>query len=78
MVIENSYFDNVHNPYYVEAGELVQRGNRTVNCTWSDGLVTEKGAAFDPSAYYSYTLDPVENVPALLRSGSGPQATIGV
>lgn len=77
-VIENSYFDTVHNPYYVVDGELVQRGNRTVNCTWSDGLVTEKGAAFDPSAYYSYTLDPVENVPALLRSGSGPQATIGV
>jgi pectin methylesterase-like acyl-CoA thioesterase len=77
-VIENSYFDAVHNPYYVEAGELVQRGNRTVNCTWSDGLVTEKGAAFDPGAYYSYILDPVENVPALLRSGSGPQATIGV
>jgi hypothetical protein len=60
------------------AGELVQRGNRTVNCTWSDGLVTEKGAAFDPGAYYSYTLDPVENLPALLRSGSGPQTTIGV
>jgi pectin methylesterase-like acyl-CoA thioesterase len=77
-VIENSYFDTVHNPYYVEAGELVQRGNRTVNCTWSDGLVTEKGAAFDPSAFYSYTLDPVENVPALLRSQSGPQATIGI
>jgi pectinesterase len=49
-----------------------------VNCTWSDGLVTEKGTAFDSSAHYSYTLDPVENVPALLRSGSGPQATVGV
>ncbi len=76
-VIENSYFDNVHNPYYVEAGELVQRGNIVVNSTWDSGKVREKGSAFNPSSFYSYTLDPAADVPALLRTYAGPQANIG-
>jgi pectate lyase len=77
-VVENSYFDTVRNPYYVEAGELVQRGNIVVNSTWDAGKVKEKGAAFNPSSFYSYTLDNAADVPALLRTYSGPQANIGI
>jgi pectate lyase len=76
-VIENSYFENARNPYYVEAGELVQRGNIVVNSSWDAGLVKEKGTAFNPSSFYSYTLDPAADVPALLRQYSGPQSNIG-
>lgn len=76
-VIENSYYDNVRDPYYVEAGELVPRGNIVVNSTWGSGKVTEKGTAFDPRAFYSYTLDPAAGVPALLRAYAGPQPNIG-
>ncbi|MEV0647109.1 RICIN domain-containing protein [Phytomonospora sp. NPDC050363] len=77
-VVENSYFDSVRDPYYVEAGELVQRGNIVVDSTWSDGRVREKGSAFDPSAHYAYTLDPAAAVPALLTASAGPQPNIGV
>jgi hypothetical protein len=47
-VIENSYYENVRNPDFVEAGELVQRGNVTVNSTWDSGKVRSKGSAFNP------------------------------
>ncbi|MEV0326802.1 LamG-like jellyroll fold domain-containing protein [Micromonospora echinospora] len=76
-VVENSYFDSVQDPYYVEAGELVQRGNITVNSSWGSGKVKEKGTAFDPRSFYSYTLHPAADVPALLRTYAGPQASIG-
>jgi pectate lyase len=77
-VIENSYYDTVRDPYYVEAGELVQRGNIVVNSSWRDGKVRQKGSAFNPSSYYSYTLDPASAVPDLLRTYAGPQSNIGV
>jgi len=76
-VIENSYFENVRNPYYVEAGELVNRGNITVNSPWDSGKVTSKGSAFNPSSFYSYTLHPASAIPAMLRTYAGPQAGIG-
>jgi pectate lyase len=76
-VIENSYFDTVTDPYYVEEGELVQRGNIVVNSEWGDGKVREKGSAFDPRSFYSYALDPAADVPDLVRTYAGPQASIG-
>jgi pectate lyase len=77
-VIENSYYENVRNPYFVDAGELVQRGNITVNSPWDSGKVTSKGSAFNPSSFYPYTLDPAANVPNMLRTFAGPQGNIGV
>ncbi|AVT28325.1 hypothetical protein C6361_01120 [Plantactinospora sp. BC1] len=76
-VVENSYFENSRNPYYVEAGELVNRGNVLVNSPWDSGKVTSKGSAFNPSSFYSYTLDPAAGLPALLRTYAGPQSNIG-
>ncbi|MEQ4305600.1 RICIN domain-containing protein [Plantactinospora sp. B6F1] len=76
-VVENSYFENSRNPYYVEAGELVNRGNILVNSPWDSGKVTAKGSAFNPGSFYSYSLDPAAAVPALLRTYAGPQANIG-
>lgn len=77
-VIENSYFENTKNPYWVrDTGELVQRGNILVNSTWGGTRVKERGSAFNPSSFYSYTLHPAADVPALLRTHAGPQASIG-
>jgi pectate lyase len=77
-VIENSYYENVPDPYYVDAtGELVQRGNITVNSSWRSGRIRERGSAFDPGSFYSYTLDPAADVPSLVQTYSGPQAGIG-
>jgi pectate lyase len=73
-VIENSYYENVKDPWYVDNGEMVTRGNKAVNC--SGRQEGNKGTAFDPSSYYSYTLDPVDDVPNLLRTYAGPSANI--
>ncbi|MDP4502386.1 RICIN domain-containing protein [Nonomuraea turcica] len=75
MVIENSYYDTVKDPYYKDdAAQLRQSGSIVVN---SSGQQETGGSAFTPSSFYSYTLDPAANVPSLLRTYAGPQATIG-
>ncbi|MFI9530822.1 hypothetical protein ACIG49_32535, partial [Micromonospora rosaria] len=75
MVLENSYYDRVTNPHYHDPGaELRQSGNVVVN---SSGRRESNGSAFNPASFYPYTLHPAADVPALLRTHAGPQATIG-
>jgi len=75
MVLENSYFENVANPYYndTSAAQLKQSGSILVNCT---GKAQTNGSAFTPSSFYAYTLDAAADVPTLLRTYAGPQANI--
>jgi pectate lyase len=76
MVLENSYFDTVNDPYYPDStAQLRQSGSVLVNCT---GDRVTSGSAFTPGSFYSYTLDAAADVPALLRQYAGPQANIGV
>ncbi|MFC4063205.1 hypothetical protein ACFOWE_33410 [Planomonospora corallina] len=76
MVLENSYFDKVKDPYYRDGtAQLRQSGSVVVNST---GQRETGGSAFDPRSFYSYTLDPAAGVPALLRAHAGPQADIGL
>ncbi|MEU4158043.1 RICIN domain-containing protein [Actinoplanes sp. NPDC026670] len=76
MVLENSYFDNVVNPFYndTSAAQLKQSGSIVKN---SSGKQQTNGSAFDPASFYSYTLDAASDVPALLATYAGPQANIG-
>jgi pectate lyase len=78
-VIEHSLFHNVADPYFVDpAGELVQRANVvTGTSSWRDGLIKEQGVAFDPTRFYSYTVDPATALPQVLAAFSGPQDSIG-
>ncbi|BCY09054.1 RICIN domain-containing protein [Actinoplanes sp. L3-i22] len=76
MVLENSYFDGVNNPYNIDdttKGQLKQSGSIVVNST---GKQVTGGSAFTPSAFYPYTLDAAADVPALVKTYSGPQADI--
>ena len=76
MVIENSYFDHVNNPYYPDAtAQLKQTGSIVVSCT---GRQETSGSAFTPSSFYSYTLDAAADVPSLVKTYAGPQANIGL
>ena len=76
MVIENSYFDHVNNPYYPDStAQLKQTGSILVSCT---GKQQTSGSAFTPSSFYAYTLDPAADVPSLVKTYSGPQANIGL
>jgi pectate lyase len=75
MVIENSYFDHVTNPYYPDTtAQLKQSGSIVVN---SSGRKETSGSAFDPHNFYAYTLDPAADVPTIVKTYSGPQPTIG-
>ncbi|MFJ3986964.1 pectinesterase family protein [Streptomyces fungicidicus] len=75
MVLENSYFQGMKNPVIKDAtATLVQRGNVF---SGTSGRNESGGTAFDPTAYYAYTLDKAADVPALLRSGTGPRTAIG-
>ncbi|MER6091472.1 pectinesterase family protein [Streptomyces bluensis] len=76
MVLENSYFQGMKNPVQKDStASVVQRGNVF---SGTSGRNESGGTAFDPKAYYSYTLDNAADVPALLRSGTGPRGAIGV
>jgi pectin methylesterase-like acyl-CoA thioesterase/pectate lyase len=77
MVLENSYFDKVNNPYYIDttAAQLKQSGSIVVNST---GRQQANGSAFTPGSYYTYTLDKAADVPGLLKTYAGPQANIGL
>lgn len=75
MVLENSYFDGVQNPYYPDPdAELRQSGSVVVK---SRGKQQTRGAAFAPSDFYAYRLDKAADLPALLRACAGPQPWIG-
>ncbi|MCH7230852.1 RICIN domain-containing protein [Glycomyces sp. L485] len=76
MVLENSYFENVRNPYYVEssAAQLRESGSICVSCS---GRQETNGSAFDPSDFYDYTLHPASEVPSLLGEYAGPQSWLG-
>jgi pectinesterase len=74
MVIENSYFDTVNNPYYPDStAQLKQSGSIVVNST---GKQQTLGSAFTPSSFYAYTLDAAADVPSIVKAYSGPQASI--
>ncbi|MCD0443985.1 RICIN domain-containing protein [Glycomyces sp. A-F 0318] len=76
MVLENSYFDNVNDPWYPDStAQLRQSGSICVDCT---GDRITSGSAFDPSDFYDYSLDPASGLPALLDASAGPQAWLGV
>ncbi|MEU1913482.1 pectinesterase family protein [Streptomyces massasporeus] len=75
MVLENSYFQGVKNPVIKDSGAtIVQRGNVF---SGTSGRNESGGSAFDPKAYYSYSLDKAADLPSLLKSGAGPRGSIG-
>ncbi|MGW1267854.1 pectinesterase family protein [Streptomyces sp. NPDC002491] len=77
MVLENSYFQGMTNPVVRDAtATLVQRGN-VFSGTSGRNESGGPGAAWNPKTYYAYTLDKAADVPALLKSGTGPRSSIG-
>ncbi|MFC5638048.1 pectate lyase family protein [Streptomyces bullii] len=74
VLVEGNYFENVPHPCYSASGyadsgpgRLVQRGNQFVG----SGTCEANGSVTEPRTFYAYTLDPVANVPSLVRAGAG-------
>lgn len=76
MVVENSYFEKVKDPYFAgdSTASVSQSGSVCVSCTGKKQTV---GTTFKPSDHYAYTLDKAADVPALVKTYAGPQANIG-
>jgi pectate lyase len=72
LLVENNYFDDVEKPTRNDvggsAGRIVARGNVNVN---TEDPIVVSGSVEEARNYYSYTLDPAANVPALVAAGAG-------
>ncbi len=76
-VIENSVFEDVNNPHYYDTGSLVARGNTYAGTTGQKESSGTTYSYFDPSEYYDYSLDPTNEVEALLDKCAGPRPELG-
>jgi pectate lyase len=74
VMVEGNYFLNVPIPTETSRdgspqGDLVERNNIFINC----GVPGTRGTAFEPSLFYSYTIDSTITIPdtVMLYAGSG-------
>ncbi|MEO3856463.1 hypothetical protein [Acrocarpospora sp. B8E8] len=62
--------------------EIRAASNKTIVGVGTRGHIVNGGfflgSGVTPNSFYSYTLDPASQLPALLRTYAGPQANIGV
>jgi pectate lyase len=77
MVLENSVFDKVNDPYYFDTGTLVAIGNITRGTTGKKESTGTTYSFFDPNKLYKYTLDPASEVEAMLTRCAGPRTELG-
>ncbi len=72
VLMENNYMYSVNNPgRYIFSGTegyIVQRNNILVDCNHP---IEERGPVPEASSYYSYTLDPVDQIPAIVPAWAG-------
>jgi pectate lyase len=73
VLVENDFFNHVPQPTITDIsgsaqpGRLVNRGNIYMN----SGTPQARGTVTEPRTFYSYTLDPTANVPAIVTAGAG-------
>lgn len=77
MVLENSVFDQVNDPHYYDDGSLVASGNLYRNTTGQQEASSGDYSFFNPSGFYSYSLDPADQVEQLLTRCAGPRPELG-
>lgn len=78
MVLQNSVFDSVNDPHYYDDGTLVAMGNVYRSTSGQQESSGSTYSFFDPADHYDYSLDPAEDVEALLEKCAGPRPTLGL
>ncbi|WP_437611992.1 hypothetical protein WMF20_07725 [Sorangium sp. So ce834] len=78
MVLENSVFDTVNRPHYYDDGTLVAAGNIYRSTSGDKESSGSTYSFFDPSDFYEYSLDPADQVEALLTRCAGPRPELGL
>ncbi|MEN8905980.1 MAG: cellulose binding domain-containing protein [Clostridiales bacterium] len=76
MLVENSYWDNVVNPYAARDSNSIIEVRGSIVKNSSGNQKSQGGTAFDPNSYYSYKLDATEDVPNIVKSNAGPNTSI--
>jgi pectate lyase len=75
MRMEDCYFKKVKNPITSDStAKLYATGNKFDGTSGTQAKNT--GTVFDPSEFYEYTVDAVEDVPDIVSKGAGRQASI--
>ena len=77
MVLQNSYFSGMNNPVVRDSTATLKQSGNVFSGTSGKNESGGTGASWDPKSYYSYTLDKAADVPALLKSSSGPRSSLG-
>ncbi|WP_406476158.1 pectinesterase family protein [Streptomyces sp. NBC_01615] len=77
MVLQNSYFSGMNNPVVRDSTATLAQSGNVFSGTSGKNESGGTGASWDPKSYYSYTLDKAADVPALLKSSSGPRSSLG-
>lgn len=73
--IENVYFESTNDPITAdETATLTSIGN--IFDGTSGDEAADQGTSFDPSEFYTYTLDAAEDVPSIVQSSAGPKSDI--
>ena len=72
VLVEGCFFEKVKNPTKIQegsspAGDLEERRNIFIDC----GPKASTGISFDPTLYYSYSLDSASKIPAVVKDGAG-------
>ena len=72
VLVEECYFDKVKNPTKTQEDsspprDLLERNNFFVDCD----ARSSTNIAFDPSQYYSYSLDSTADIPTIVKDGAG-------
>jgi pectate lyase len=78
MVLENSVFEDVKDPYHYDDGTLVAIGNIVRDSSGQQESSGSSYSVFDPHDYYDYVLDPADEVESLLERCSGPRPDLGL
>ena len=77
MVLQNSVFDTVNDPHYYDTGTLVVQGNIYRSTTGQRESSGTTFSFFDPGTFYSYKLDPADQVEGILARCAGPRPELG-
>ena len=77
MVLENSYFENVNDPYYPDTRRR-SCARAAASSSTAPARSRPTGSAFTPSSFYAYTLDPAARRAGAAPQYAGPQANIGL
>lgn len=73
--IENVYFQGTKNPLQADTTAIINSSG-SIFSSCSGRQDANRGTAFDPKSFYSYSLDATANIPSIVPNNAGPRASV--